>query len=1468
MFPENIKTKLRHFIVAFIFITGLSGSLCIAAPPEPPSHVRAVSLADGVVKLWWDHSPSVDKGDVKAYRIYGRRKRDPLHNKVYRDKFKLYAEVDAKYQYWQSQPLKQIHIWKSQGLSFKHPKQWFGEVELQPGLEYDFLVRAVGNEGRENRDRFVIHKDDTPDPAGKYSNFTTKYPWWRFPGGVGNVNRNAAYHDMESGSVWFGTAGGAMRCKMLENGKIESKLYAPVDGLIGYDVYTIAKDKNGKFWFGTDAGISVYDPANERCKSYTAEVDGLTGDEVRYIAVHPQTGDVWAGTNAGVDQFSESGVKHFRGYEEYTITEEGLTLEELTRIVKEKFSIKMPEETLGIQIVQLNSELFRKKENTDERLSIEELYRASLKRVLPNKIQLKIPTSPLHFGTDGWANRICFKRESPNQVLVATNRGGVSVIEDGRVTKIYDKTTGLPENFTAVNALMEDAHGRIWVSTYQGVSVIENGQVTQTFDKTTRLPDNSVVTLLEDTHGRIWIATYLGVSVIEDRQITQTYNKTTGLPANFVAPHLLEDMHGRIWIGTANDGVSVIEEGRVTQTFDKKKGLSYNSLETLLEDAHGRIWVGASNGVSVIEGEQVTQTFDKTAGLPSNYVSTLLEDVHGRIWVGASSGVSVIEGEQVTQTYDKTTGLVDNFVLALQEDVHGRIFVYMGNLVIYVKGRNLVRYQGTFIQEYHGSVCVIENGQIAKTFKITGLVKNAFPTSDQTTQAFLFDTQGRIWVGTAGGGVSIIENGQVIQTFDKTYFVQALLEDANKRIWVGTGSGVSIIENGQVIQTFDKTTGLANYSVLALLEDASMRIWVGTIGGVSVIEEGQVVQTFDKTTGLPDDHVQALLEDEHGRIWVGTSVGVSVIENGQVIQTFDKTTWLSGDRVEALLEDEHGRIWVGTFFGGLNVINPHQPLTTVVKVMFAVFLALCASPIGYKIYVRYRGQIDPNETARDFFMQARFLVERVSLLRLRLKATNPSYSDYHHLSVTTLQEEIVEGPTVDVLFEDLKRTLENVYGQIAYFVYPDKLSARAILCLRALKIDHNFTLIPLKAAVLRDAIFAGNCRNTLTDLERPYLGSGDLYDTRNAIYDPMWFFGRGYTINEVIGDVNRGQHIGIFGMRKVGKSSLTKQLEYRLGSVPKVSFDLQGIANVTASSFIFSHILDGLRQYIHATYPDMQLPASRLRNEAGTSVSEELDATQVFSEELSTLRQILVEQNEERRIIIFIDEADTIVPNDKSSEAAYREFTTAFGTLRSIAEEGGFLVLVVIGLDPDINRINRLSKGNVSNNPVFQFYKEVHVPCLAEEECATMVKEIGLWRNLKYDNASLDEIYKMSGGHPFVARLLCSCIVRNLDGKNEVDLEDVQKGIDYFLTERTGTYQAYFDGEIWDRASEAEQHILEKLAESSVLSGQELMPDRESRERLKDALDRLVRLALVEEDGNGYHITMKLFELWLKEEVL
>jgi len=163
-----------------------------------------------------------------------------------------------------------------------------------------------------------------------------------------------------------------------------------------------------------------------------------------------------------------------------------LTLEKLTRIVKAKFKIEMTEETLGMQIVRLNSELLlRKLENTDEWLSVQNrqigiqvlLYEVLQEGLaLPNNIQLKIPTNTLYFGVAG-ADPICFKRrESPNQVWVATGGGGVSVIEDGLVTKIYDTTTGLLDNY--VKALLEDAHGSIWIGRYRiGVSVIEKGKV-------------------------------------------------------------------------------------------------------------------------------------------------------------------------------------------------------------------------------------------------------------------------------------------------------------------------------------------------------------------------------------------------------------------------------------------------------------------------------------------------------------------------------------------------------------------------------------------------------------------------------------------------------------------------------------------------------------------------------------------------------------------------------------------------------------------------------------------------------------------------------------------------------------------------------------------------------------------------------------------------------------------------------
>ncbi len=94
------------------------------------------------------------------------------------------------------------------------------------------------------------------------------------------------------GSVWAGTwGGGAARW----DGKAWTN-FTRRQGLAGDIVYSIAQDKNGHLWFGTNRGLSRHD--GRSFKNFGV-AEGLLDQNVYAVAVGPD-GDIWAGTRKGV----------------------------------------------------------------------------------------------------------------------------------------------------------------------------------------------------------------------------------------------------------------------------------------------------------------------------------------------------------------------------------------------------------------------------------------------------------------------------------------------------------------------------------------------------------------------------------------------------------------------------------------------------------------------------------------------------------------------------------------------------------------------------------------------------------------------------------------------------------------------------------------------------------------------------------------------------------------------------------------------------------------------------------------------------------------------------------------------------------------------------------------------------------------------------------------------------------------
>jgi ligand-binding sensor domain-containing protein len=100
----------------------------------------------------------------------------------------------------------------------------------------------------------------------------------------------------QKGHVWFGTWGAGLA---RFDGK-QWRNYTTQDGLPGNIINTLAVDRKGLLWIGTNGGVSRYD--QNSFINYNRET-GLFSDAVYAIAVDEQN-HKWFGTYGGLTRFT------------------------------------------------------------------------------------------------------------------------------------------------------------------------------------------------------------------------------------------------------------------------------------------------------------------------------------------------------------------------------------------------------------------------------------------------------------------------------------------------------------------------------------------------------------------------------------------------------------------------------------------------------------------------------------------------------------------------------------------------------------------------------------------------------------------------------------------------------------------------------------------------------------------------------------------------------------------------------------------------------------------------------------------------------------------------------------------------------------------------------------------------------------------------------------------------------------
>ena len=397
-----------------------------------------------------------------------------------------------------------------------------------------------------------------------------------------------------------------------------------------------------------------------------------------------------------------------------------------------------------------------------------------------------------------------------------------------------------------------------------------------------------------------------------------------------------------------------------------------SSISVFLQDAEGFLWIGGDRGLRRYDGYTLVGAtdhglvdLDAVVGgavmpepLATASIVALAMDDQGRLWVatgdevqrreadGTWAAVWPPDGETATATAATTDAPADldrRRITAMLLDAAGTLWVgSRRGLDELSPNGGLVRHRAVeeTAAETAGSAQPTIDGSALRSDE-----EAACRLLDEQITALHEDSQGTLWVGSAGGLHRLDRVRSCFQSFRHdpsngrslaSDHVTALLEDSQGTLWVGTAEGGLDRMLGADGQFFhlaadpEDDLALPDPHVLALFEDSQRQLWVGTTSGLSRLQTS--TGRFDRygnprssAHGLPDGGVRAIYEDGAGTLWVGSEEGIASLP---ALRRYLRHYARAGHgtapdlrQTRAVYEDVNRRLWLGTEEEGLVIVD-------------------------------------------------------------------------------------------------------------------------------------------------------------------------------------------------------------------------------------------------------------------------------------------------------------------------------------------------------------------------------------------------------------------------------------------------------------------------------------------------------------------------------------------------------------------
>ncbi len=770
---------------------------------------------------------------------------------------------------------------------------------------------------------------------------------------------------LRGSEVWAGTKGGGVVRWDPADG-LYIQYLRPQDGLAGNDVRDIAVAPDGRLWFATDRGVSVFAPDTDEWTTYnrTNTGGGLTSDDVTAIAIIPN-GTVWVGTAQfwDGDEWVGGGVSRLQGgtWTHFSIAD-GLPSQNITDIAVDPDSGEVWVTTRRYRVYE----------------------------------------EPTEITSGGWVFW----------------GGGVAVYRLGSWTA-YSRNPSDPSSFPSsddINCVAIDSEGRKWFGLAGGGINALDGSIWYRFTKTADgLSDNNILAIAVDPLDRIWAATAAasnigsGVSVLDHRgtlgnaddDIWDHFNASDGLASDTVRA-IVADGVDQAWFGTSDpmgDGYGVTRFDRgawFTLAMADRGGLPSNFITAMAFDSLGRLWVGTERrGIAILDaGNWIRHTKDSTdGGLPSDRVTGLAFDPDGRAWIATEGiefdhdllryvdgGVARYDGsEWRVYTMENTArrGLVATTVAAntlagafqVPANFDNREAADAAFETGYLMfGDDPTLYGYISYNTFTKAINIVPALQRDVLFG-TPIYSVELGVANNRLTAIAVG-EGRVWVGAghlrerAGLGLSIFDLGSETwetvryPTIASNLISDIAVDEERHRVWLATtywgqppkGGGVSMYDGGWT--NYDQS----NSGLLAYLNDVRSvavgrdgEVWIGAFdftgdnysgrspvnAVVNRLRDGDWSQDIFTDEGI----ITSLALGPSGRLWAATSRerqgpdesdlqypyaplgGVKVLADGQWLTYNVDNSRLASNDIRRVAVAPDGRLWFATAGRGLSTLG-------------------------------------------------------------------------------------------------------------------------------------------------------------------------------------------------------------------------------------------------------------------------------------------------------------------------------------------------------------------------------------------------------------------------------------------------------------------------------------------------------------------------------------------------------------------